>query len=192
MNKVIRKKWIFVAPVLLASFWFACTSDKIKPEIEKPPAIKLETPETSLVDIDYLLGRTRYHLVMNAKAENVTGKNYLEKEVIADGTLSRAQYDEFHNKILKFVETGKKPAGSPNSELRCQSPFTVRVQDGGTKKVFHGCRSTDDGTFSRLVSRWRISALFERVICLTFTLSGAARLASKLGPNEQGIDVALD
>lgn len=104
--------------------------------------------ENSSIDIQYTLGRDHHRFVAIAQQNGVTGNTYLEKQVLESGQIKQEKYSDFLKKALSFVQTVQKNAATP---MPCRSSFTIKVRLGSDTQTARGCRSSDDGSLSKLV-----------------------------------------
>lgn len=105
--------------------------------------------QDSSVEIQYSLGRDRYRFSALAHGDLVTASTYLGKQVLEHGTIKRDRYPHFLKKASAFIESYQQ--GTSPSQTPCRSPFIVMVRIGNETQIARGCRSSDNGTFSKLV-----------------------------------------
>lgn len=104
----------------------------------------------SSVDISYGLGRNQYRLLLQAKAEKMSGEYSLDKQIVKACRLDPTKYAEFVKRAKAFTEAPKRVPAQTQS-APCHSPFTVTVRVGEAQQVASGCRALDEGALSHLV-----------------------------------------
>jgi hypothetical protein len=101
------------------------------------------------VDIQYILGRDHYRLLIRAQGNQIVANTYLDKEILEEGAIDSTRYPAFLEKADSFVSQYQGPS-LPPQEL-CRNPFLVTVRIGSDTKTARGCRSKDGGALSKLV-----------------------------------------
>ncbi|MEO5970586.1 MAG: hypothetical protein ABIQ95_11715 [Bdellovibrionia bacterium] len=102
----------------------------------------------SSVTIDYELGRDHYLFQVVSHKNSIIVKSYLAKQLLKKGPIVENKYLSFLNKANRFIDI---PQSRPNKKFPCRGPFTVTVKSGGSIKTARGCRSTSEGSVSRLI-----------------------------------------
>ena len=137
-------------------FAFGCATPQSHPPGEGATHEEVANANLRSVEIVYVLGHDLHRFFATSDAtlhENSATAKYTEgHQVLAETKLDPKHYADFHEKALAFVTALRRNVASlPGKPDKCRNTFTVTVKDGAKLWTESGCRSTDDGAFSRLV-----------------------------------------
>ncbi len=120
----------------------------ITPSLAQPRPKPMLNPPSSQVDIEYSLGRDQYRLTFETHGDTVLAKSYRDKKIVENGPINSQKFPDFLKKVSETMGTLK---GEKTQGLSCQSPFTVTLKLAGQVQIVKGCRSNDQGHFSKLI-----------------------------------------
>ena len=122
----------------------ACSHSHPMPEIRASSELT-----DSEVEISYGLGHTHRKVLFVAKEALVKGQNFVDRQILREGSIDPSHYHDFFQKASEFLE---KTHRNPASDLSaCRNPYTLTVRVGTQSKVLKGCRLTDEGALGRLI-----------------------------------------
>jgi len=131
------------AVALLAAVFFTSISLSASTGIE----IKEEKLKDSAVDLIYVLGNNLRRFIAESKNETITGRYFVDKQLIKEGQLDSGGYKELVQKISTLVTPHRQPA----NDALCRTPFKVFLRVGNDTQRLTGCRSSGYGSiFSRI------------------------------------------
>lgn len=150
--------------VILSLFGLNCSTLK-KSSINEQDTLRqksvseklLENPSITKIDIYYTLDKQDFRLTLSSDANSAVGKSFLEKKLLKSKSLNKSRYFTFLKKAADLTETytGNINSSEPypvKSPIPCRTPFTIKIQLESSQYIGRGCRSTDGGSFSRLVN----------------------------------------
>ncbi|MFZ9595773.1 MAG: hypothetical protein ACO3A2_06800 [Bdellovibrionia bacterium] len=118
--------------------------DPETPQAEPAPS---SPPVGSSVQIEYLLRRTHYSFFMESNTDHGRVKSYLDRQLLKEGRIPPEKCSQFFLKISEFMAHLPEDQGRSS----CQSPFKITYKKGELVRVSEGCRSSDSGSFSKLI-----------------------------------------
>ncbi len=108
--------------------------------------------DQKIVDIVYILGHDLHRFIATSRIDGASAQALEDHQVLEDNKVDPKRYAEFYEKALAFVKAPRRTVASASQKAEnCRNTFTVVVKDGEQSWTESGCRSTDDGAFSRLV-----------------------------------------
>ncbi len=114
---------------------------------------KSQLLKDSSIDIQYILGHEHYRFVATSLENSVTAKSLRDRQIVRNGPIDKNLYTDFFQKASNFISHSKSSESSgEKSDSHCRSPFTVTVNIEKETHTTKGCRSTDNGTLSKLVN----------------------------------------
>jgi hypothetical protein len=114
-----------------------------------PSAAPAAAPDriASSVEILYTRGHNQHRLFASLDGDKAVAQSYLDRQILAESAVDRANYFDFVKKASEFLKGNKQTA----DRFPCRTPFTVTVRQGGETRAASGCLTPDEGALSHLV-----------------------------------------
>mgnify|MGYP000617921561 CR=1 FL=1 len=113
----------------------------------------------SSVQIDYILGHDHHRFEAQRKDNLVRAITSMDQQTLTEGKIDPQQYSQFFIKALEFVHSVPVKA---TPTLPCRSPYKMTVTLDGKAHTAQGCRSSDNGSFSKLVKEGELLLLYSK------------------------------
>lgn len=102
----------------------------------------------SRIEIDYVLGHSRYKYTAIGGAETARVSSSRDEHVLEDKSIPVARYRDFAARLEKAIRSA--PAGVVDES--CRTPYRVRIVIEGRESTTAGCRSADaEGQIGQLL-----------------------------------------
>lgn len=134
MNHHFIRPWVFI----MIGFGLGCSSRLITPR----------NAEKSKIEIDYVLGHSRYKYVASGGAVEAEISNYRDGKPLESKKISPEKYQDFAQRLETAIRTA--PTGVVDEN--CRTPYQITITIDKRISTLSGCRSADtEGKIGKLL-----------------------------------------
>lgn len=142
-------KCFLVSVCLILSVGCATPASRSKNEDSFRFVLGSEHLEGGKISCRYFLGHDSHALEVEWGTGGGMVKTFLDKEMVAQAVVQKANYLELIGKIKDYFRS--QEGKEQHSLDMCKRPFEVAVSQGEKRQALQGCREWDEGKFSNLI-----------------------------------------